>query len=182
MKNKIVISTVVFLLILVNSCEVERPPRYFEVNGQRSKLNVALMNDWGTDLYDYSIRWWAISFRSETDLPSDFITFQLGSLFNETDIISEGVYEYDFAGGRGKFSDIAIGYDIRYDYKGQPSGYRLDDEIAEYSGTITVDKYGTTYTFIFDMEVIYNDQVYKITGEYEGRPLIDEYTVDLTTY
>ncbi|MBN2635709.1 MAG: hypothetical protein JXR61_05520 [Prolixibacteraceae bacterium] len=180
--NRFLIAGIAAILLLANSCEIEVPPRYFEVDGHSHKLNVAYMDDWRTDEYDYSLRWWAVSFRSEETLPSNFITFQIGSFFNETDIISDGVYEYDYFGGKGFFSDIAIGYDIEYDYKGQPSGYKLDDEIADFSGTISVDKEGSSYYFVFDLEVVYNDVTYKIDGEYEGRLTIDSYLIDLEDY
>jgi hypothetical protein len=141
------------------------------------------MNDWGPgEALRY--RWWVVSFRSEEIMPSDYITFQIASYENEEDGISEGTYEYNFGGGEGSFFDIAIGYDIGYDSKGFPFGNLLEDEYADFSGYIDIDRESSTnkYIFYFDLEVTYHDEIYTITGEYEGRLLIDKVQIDLETY
>lgn len=183
MKKSLVVSSIALLILLVNSCEIEVPPRYFEVNGRESKINNAYMNDWGPG-EDLRYRWWVVSFRSEEIMPGDYITFQIASYENKEDGISEGTYEYDYLGGEGFFNDIAIGYDISYDSKGYQMGNLLADEFADFSGYIDVERDGTTdkYHFTFDMEVTYHDEFYTITGEFEGIVKIGETEIDLETY
>ncbi len=171
---------VIALITILNSCEIEVPSRYFEVNGHRSKLNVAFADDWGPS-NDLRYRTWAVSFRSEEDMPGAYITFLLGSYDNVPEI-SEGTYEYDFLGGEGFFTNISIGYDISYDYKGYPSGNLLGDDFSQFSGYIDIDKDGSKHYFNFEIEVTYQGEIYTINGEYEGRLTIDEGVVDPETY
>jgi hypothetical protein len=171
---------IIVLIALFNSCEIETPPRYFEVNGERNKLNVAFADDWGPS-EDLSYRTWAISLRSEEVMPGSYITFLLGSYENKPEI-SQGNYKYNFEGGRGTFTEISIGYNIEYDYKGYQIGNRLSDELAEFSGSINFDGQDNKFYLNLDIEVSYNNQVYAITGEYDGKFRIDENVVDPSTY
>ncbi len=172
--------SIIAVITFFYSCEIEVPPRYFDVNGQRNKLNIGYAEDWGPS-DDLQYREWGISLRSEENMPGSYITFLLESYDNVAEI-SEGTYEYDYLGGEGTFSYISIGYDIEYDYKGYPSGNLLSDDFAEFSGHMSVDRSGSNYYFNFDMEVFYQNEVYTITGEYEGGLIIDGGFVDLESY
>ena len=168
-------------IILMNSCEVETPARYFEVNGHRAKINYAYMDTWGTS-EDLKSRWYAISFRSQEVEPENYITFLIGSFTNETDILAEGTYEYNYLGGQGYVSDLVVGHDIAYDYLGYATGTRFDDDVATFTGTITVERDRNDYRFIFDLEADYDNSVYIITGEYNGTMMLNTDDVDLDTY
>lgn len=169
------------MVLFATSCEVETPKRYFEINGSRSSINFAYMDTWGVS-DDLKSRWYAISFRSDEIEPENYMTFLLGSYTNETDIIAEGTYDYDYLGGQGLISDLSIGHDIHYDYLGLPSGTRYDEDVADFSGTITVERDGGKYRFIFDLEADYENSVYSITGEYNGTMVLNSDVVDIDTY
>jgi hypothetical protein len=170
------------MAFLANSCEIEQPARYFEVNGKKSTLNVAYADPWGTS-GDLTSRWYAISFRSQELDPENYITFLLGSFTNETDFIAEGTYDYDYLSGRGLISDLSVGYDIAYDYLGYPTGTRFDEDVAVFSGTITIEyNSGTNYHFYFDLTAVYNNSTYAITGEFDGSIVFNASVVDIDTY
>ncbi|MBN2486478.1 MAG: hypothetical protein JXB34_10935 [Bacteroidales bacterium] len=175
-------TAILALALFAASCEVETPQRYFEVNGRKAKVNVAFMDTWGTSS-DLKSRWYAISFRSEEIEPENYITFFISSFTNETDILAEGTYEYDYLGGTGFFSDLSLGYGIRYDYLGIPTGTRFDEDVAAFSGTITVERdRNNRYRFVFDIEADYDNSLYAITGEYNGTLVLNKNVVDLGTY
>lgn len=172
----------ILAIVFAASCEVEHPKRYFEVNSHRSDINYAYMDTWGVS-DDLNSRWFAISFRSETDEPENYMTFLIGSFTNETDILAEGTYDYDYLGGMGYISDLSIGYDLEYDYLGLPTGTRLDEDIADFSGTITVEREkGNQYLFIFDLQADYDNSIYHITGEYNGSMTLNAGVVDIEWY
>lgn len=181
MKKITSVLAIICLAILWNSCEVERPAKYFDVNGNRQTINYAYADTWGVS-GDLTSRWYAVSFRSQEIEPENFITFFMGSLTNETDIIAEGSYDYNYLSDRGFISDISVGYDIAYDYLGYPSGTRFDDEVADFTGTIAVFQDGTGYRFVFDLEAEYEGNIYTITGEYNGNVIFNADVVDLDSY
>lgn len=181
MKKILVILQILVLIFSFNSCEIEVPPKYFDVNGSEYDLNVAFMDDWGPE-GDLSFRWWAISFRSEELMPSNYITFLLGSYENTGDFLTEGSYEYDYLGGEGFFSDISVGYNIGYDSKGYPVGNLLNSEYADFTGFIDINRDGTKYFFNFDLQVEYQGEIINILGEYEGRLTMDAGVVDIYSY
>lgn len=181
MKRLNFLINVLIIILISNSCEIETPPRYFEVNGERNKLNVAFADDWGPS-DDLSYRTWAISLRSDEVMPGAFITFLLGSYDNLPEI-SEGNYDYNFLGGEGTFTEASIGYNIDYDYKGYPiNGLILRDDLSDFSGSINFDGKDNKFYLNIDIEVFYQNQVYTIIGEYEGRFRIDEDVVNPESY
>jgi hypothetical protein len=180
MKNLGLPLGVIALITLLGSCEIETPPRYFDVNGERNKLNVAFADDWGPSS-DLSYRTWAISLRSEEIMPGSYITFMLGSYENQPEI-TQGNYKYSYEGGKGNFTEISIGYNLSYDYKGYPIGTRLNDVDADFSGNINFDGQDNKFYLNINLEVSYNSEIYTITGEYEGKFRIDEGVVDPSNY
>lgn len=177
--------------MLSQSCEVEHPVRYFEIDGVRHDLQVGFMDDWGTNTSGIiNTRYYAISFRSSEDFPRDYITFFLGSMSSER--LSEGTYEYYFPAERGEFSDIHVGADLRYDNDAFPiSGIIFDETEFDFDGVIRISRTDNgRYDFFFDINMTVRDEykgdypqdVYNLFGEFNDRLILDTDAVDPDWY
>lgn len=191
MKKAALILTGIIALIFIQSCETEKPVRFFELDGKRHDLYSGFMDDWGTNTSGIiNTRYYAISFRSSDDFPRDYITFFIGS--QDTERLEEGTYYYDFMADRGEFSDIRVGADIRYDSDGwEIDGIIFDEDIFDFDGVIRVSrtKYGK-YDFMFDINMTVKEQykddypqdVYNLYGEFNDRLILDTDAVRLDWY
>ncbi len=181
----------IIALMLAQSCEVEKPVRYFEINGERHDLYVGFMDDWGTNTSGIiNTRYYAVSFRSSDDFPRDYITFFIGSL--DTKQLEVGTYEYHFPADRGEFSDIRVGAGIKYDNDGwEIDGIVFDENELDFDGVIRIsitDK--GRYDFFFDINMTvreeykddYPETVYNLFGEYNDRLILDTDVVNLDWY
>jgi hypothetical protein len=181
----------IIALMLSQSCEVEKPVRYFEINGERHDLYVGFMDDWGTNTSGIiNTRYYAVSFRSSDDFPRDYMTFFIGSL--DTKQLEVGTYEYHFPADRGEFSDIRVGAGIKYDNDGwEIGGIVFDENELDFDGVIRIsitDK--GRYDFFFDINMTvreeykddYPEAVYNLFGEYNDRLILDTDVVNLEWY
>ena len=158
-----------------NSCadeEVE-PAGHFTYDGNEYTVEYGVIDDKGTN-DEITYRKYAIELKSgNIDDPKSYLKFVIYS--NSTTRLEEGVYTYAYIAGASEFSYLKFGCDIEYDESGVAiSGTRISESSATISGTITVSQEDGDYKFIFDMDVTYNSNTSKLTGEFHDI-LHDEY-------
>ena len=191
MKRLIVPMMIGVSLILINSCEIEKPVRYFELNGARHDLYVGFMDDWGTNSSGIiNTRYYAISFRSSENYPENYITFFLGSFSAEG--LATGDYYYNFPVGNGEFENIRIGSDLRYDSNGFPiSGIIFADDKVEYDGVVRISTNSRgNYDFFMHVKITvknaylgdFPESSYELICEFNDDLTLDSDTVDPDWY
>lgn len=189
--NKLSILLGIITLILVQSCEVEKPVRYFEIDGQRHDLYVGFMDDWGSNNSGIiNSRYYAVSFRDSEDFPKNYITFLIAS--TDAERLAEGTYEYYFPAERGEFSDIRVGSGIRYDSDGwEIGGIIFTENEFEFDGVIRISRTRSgRYDFFFDINMTVRDRYlddfpqsqYNLFGEFNDRLILDTDAVNLDWY
>jgi len=191
MKKLIAPLLIAILVILVNSCEIEKPVRYFELNGVRHDLSVGFMDNWGTNASGIiNTRYFAISLRSSENYPEDYITFFLGSL-SAKDLVS-GDYYYNFPAGNGEFENVRIGSSLQYDRDGFTiGGIRFADDKVDYDGVVRIS--GTSngnYNFFININITvkeaylndFPESSYELVCEFDDDLIIDAGVVDPDWY
>lgn len=175
-KLSILLAGIVTILILA-SCETEPPVAYMEVNGERRELQVGFMDDLGQSSGINTIYQYAVSLRSSDLFPSNYITFFIGT--NDSRGIADGNYHYDFTADQFEFSDLQVGYDLKFDTDGWATNYPpLKEDFCDIDGVIRVShtKSGKI-DFFFDINVkvhkdhqhFYPEWEYNIFGEFNDR-------------
>lgn len=175
----------------MNSCEVEKPVRYFDLNSIRYNLYDGFMDDWGTNNSGViNTKYFAVSLRESEAYPSEFITFFIGSF--DTDNLANGTYQYDFNGGRGLFSDMRIGVDLGYNNDGFFNrGIIFTEKEVSIDGIIRISRSSRgNIDFFFDLTLTVRDNfksdfpedTYELIGEFNDRLTLNANVVNLDLY
>lgn len=111
---KYIVLALLFLVVFT-ACEKDKNnPNYIIVNGIKSGLNYAFIEDYGTDEFDITYRKFAVQLQDDYADSSFYIKFLVYS-FETNNELSLGDYYYNFNGGRGTFSFLKTGAGLRYD-------------------------------------------------------------------
>ncbi len=175
MRKIVILLTGALIVFLVNSCEVEKPERYFEVNGIRHELSVGFMDDWGTNTTGIvNTRYFAISLRTSEDFPRDYVSFFIAS--NSTQDLATGDYYYEYSAERGEFESLRVGIGARYDNAGvRIDGIVFGEECVDYDGVIRISRASNgNFEFFFDVDMTvigdcqngFPERSYKLYGKY----------------
>lgn len=157
---------ILVLLFFISGCGDDEEVNYLVLDGVTSSLKTGIIQDDGTD-YELTKRIYRLEFKDFYE-PSCYIRFELYS--TRTDRLAEGVYEYSFDElDAGNVSFLNFAQKLTYDNLGVViSGRRYRDDNLDITGTVTVGKNGSIYTFDFNFSAIdgHNNAI-SLTGHFE---------------
>lgn len=178
-KFTFLLSLIISLSFLFNFCTFSpdgtKPDNHFSICDTNYFLDYGVIKDYGTN-YEITGRNYTILLKSANSfIPANYVNFDIVS--TSTSRLNEGTYSFNEDNEAGTFSQVEIGYDLKYDQTyNAVEGKRIYADTYMKTGQIELSMENGDYVFEFDFELMSNDSTYHITG-YFTDVLHDESTI-----